>query len=88
MGFIASIIQLISLALIVWIVLSYIVAFGRLPYDHPLTKVYLFLSRLVDPMLKPIRAVLPPVRLGGTALDLSPLVLIVGLQILATVLAR
>jgi len=37
-------------------------------------------------MLRPIRAVVPPVRMGGAALDLSPIILILGLQILLRLL--
>ena len=77
-----------SLALLVWIVLSYIVVFGRIPFDHPIRRLYELLSRMIEPILRPIRAVVPPVRVGGAALDLSPLILIVGLQILASVLPR
>jgi YggT family protein len=39
-----------------------------------------------EPVLGPLRAVLPPVRLGAVALDLSPIVLIIGIQVLASVL--
>lgn len=79
-------VQLVSLALLVWIVLSYIVVFGRIPFDHPVRRLYELLSRMIEPILRPIRAVVPPVRVGGAALDLSPLILIFGLQILAAVL--
>jgi YggT family protein len=85
---IRSIVQLISLGLLVWIVLSYIVVFGRIPYDHPIRRIYDFLSKLIEPMLRPIRAVVPPVRMGGAALDLSPLILIFGLQIIVWLLPR
>ena len=34
-------------------------------------------DRLTEPVLAPIRAVLPPVRLGVTQLDLSPIVVFV-----------
>lgn len=78
-----SLIQILSLAMLAWIVLSYIVVFGKVPWDHPIRKVYDVLSKVIEPLLKPIRAVIPPVRMGGAALDLSPLILIVGLQILA-----
>jgi len=80
-------IQLLSLAMLAWIVLSYIVVFGRVPWDHPVRKLYDGLSRVIEPILKPIRAVIPPVRMGGAALDLSPLILIIGLQILASLLS-
>ena len=37
---------------------------------------------LTDPVLGPLRRVLPPVRLGSVALDLSPIVVLIGLQII------
>jgi len=40
---------------------------------------------ITDPPLRAIRAVLPPVRLGMVALDLSPLVLFIIIYILRTV---
>ncbi|EFQ84327.1 YGGT family protein [Aeromicrobium marinum DSM 15272] len=40
---------------------------------------------VTDPPLRAIRRVIPPVRLGGVALDLSPLVLLIGIQILMAV---
>jgi YggT family protein len=86
-SFLLSLIQLLSLAMLAWIVLSYIVVFGRVPFEHPVRKIYDGLSRIIEPMLKPIRAVIPPVRMGGASLDLSPLILIIGLQVLAGVLS-
>ena len=83
MGILRSLIQFLSLAMLAWIVLSYIVVFGKVPWDHPIRKIYDGLSRVIEPILKPIRAVIPPVRVGGAVLDLSPLILIVGLQVLA-----
>ncbi len=68
-------------AIIIWIVLSYVVSFGRLAYDHPVRRFYDWLSRFIDPILRPLRNAIPPLRLGGAALDLSPLVLIIGLQV-------
>lgn len=67
--------------IIVWIILSYVVSFGRLPWGHPVRKVYDALARAIDPLLRPIRRLLPPLRLGGMALDLSPIILILGLSI-------
>lgn len=82
-----SLLQFFSLLLIAWIVLSYIVVFGRVAYDHPIAKAYGFLSRLIEPILRPIRSVVPSVRVGGASLDLSPLILIVGVQVLIAILA-
>ena len=69
--------------MLAWIVLSYIVVFGKVPWEHPVRKIYDGLSRIIEPLLKPIRAVIPPVNVGGASLDLSPLILLIGLQIIA-----
>ena len=37
---------------------------------------------LTDPVLAPLRRVLPPLRIGSVALDLSPIVVLLGIQIL------
>ena len=86
MAIIRLLVQWLSLGLLVWIVLSYVVAFGRIPFDHPIRRIYEFLSRLIEPILRPIRAVIPPVRVGGASLDLSPLILRIGLQLLLVAL--
>ncbi|AGP30590.1 YggT family protein [Corynebacterium terpenotabidum] len=41
---------------------------------------------LTDVVVKPLRRLIPPVRLGGVALDVSILVLFFGLSILVTIL--
>ncbi|MDK1009583.1 MAG: YggT family protein [Actinomycetota bacterium] len=86
MGLIRLLIQWLALGMLLWIVLSYVVVFGRVGWDHPVRKVYDALSKIIEPLLRPIRAVIPPVRIGGAALDLSPLILIIGLQIIARLL--
>lgn len=40
------------------------------------------LDRITEPVLGPIRRLLPPVRMGGMGLDLSPLIVFLGLEIL------
>jgi len=72
----------VFIAILIWIVLSYVVNFGRLPWGHPVRKVYDALSRAIEPVLAPIRRAIPPLSVGRTRLDLSPLILIIGLQIL------
>ena len=41
-----------------------------------------FLFTVTDPVLGPLRRAIPPVRLGAAALDLSPLIVILGIFIL------
>jgi len=38
---------------------------------------------LTEPVLAPLRRVLPPMRLGGMAMDLSPMIVVIVLGILA-----
>jgi len=80
-AFVYWVANVITLGLIVWIVLSYVVVFGRVSFDHPIRKLYEFFNRLVEPVLRPIRAVVPPVRVGGASLDLSPLILLIAVRI-------
>ncbi|KAA1423466.1 YggT family protein [Mumia zhuanghuii] len=40
---------------------------------------------VTDPPLRAVRRVIPPVRFGGVALDLSPMVLLIGLYLLQIV---
>lgn len=47
-----------------------------------LESAYSFLRRITDPVLTPIRRVLPSVAIGAMRLDLSPMVVIFGLIIL------
>ncbi len=66
--------NVLSLLIIVHVVLSYFMS----PY-HPIRET---IDRLIEPMLAPIRKVVP--RAG--MFDFSPLVLLIGIQILAGVI--
>ena len=68
-------IDLYSLIVIVAVIISWL---GLPPY-HPAVRLA---ERLTEPVLRPIRNVLPP--MGG--LDFSPLILLVGLQFVKTIL--
>lgn len=70
-----AILNLAWLGLLAWIILSYVVNFGKLPWGHPVRKIYDAMSNVINPILMPIRRMLPPVRAGSMGLDLSPMVL-------------
>ena len=53
-----------------------VVSWTDLPRDHPAVR---FLDAVTEPVLKPVRSILPPV--GGV--DLTPIAVIVVLQLLA-----
>jgi len=75
---ICLLLQIYFLAVLAWVVLSWV----QVSSVHPLGKVQVFLDRIIYPVILPLRRVLPPLRLGGMALDLSPLVLMLGISLL------
>lgn len=75
-GVLVLVLQVYLYAVIGWVILSWI----PMSSDHPLRRVQAFLDRLIYPVIRPLRRVIPPIRLGGGALDLSPLILIIGIS--------
>lgn len=55
---------------------------------EPLVPFVLGVRRLVEPVVAPIRRVMPPLRLGGIALDLSIIVVFIGIRILMSLVIR
>jgi len=49
--------------------------------DSPFASVFSFLYTITEPVLGPIRRLLPPMGVGGMGLDLSPIIVILGLQL-------
>lgn len=47
-----------------------------------LATIFSLLYNLTEPVLGPVRRVMPPLTLGGAGFDLSPIVVIIGFQIL------
>lgn len=78
MGILCTALSLYSFAVLIWVILSWV----RVPSSHPLGRVTVFLDRIIYPVILPIRRVVPPLRIGGGALDLSPIVLLIGLSLL------
>jgi YggT family protein len=52
----------------------------------PLLPVIRVLDRLTEPVLAPIRRILPPVRAGGMAIDLSIIVAIIVVELVASLI--
>jgi len=59
------------------VVASVVVSWTHVPREHPAVRL---LHRLTEPVLAPIRRLLPP--MGG--MDFSPLVLLLGLRVLTS----
>jgi YggT family protein len=69
--------QLYFLVLLVRIILSWV---PSLP--EPLAPIARVVRALTDPLLNPLRGLIPPLRIGMGALDLSPLILFFGIILL------
>lgn len=82
MRFVCFLLSLYSLAVLLWVILSWV----RISSVHPLARVVTFLDRIIYPLVLPLRRVLPPLRIGPGLLDLSPLVLILGLSLIRNVI--
>jgi YggT family protein len=41
-----------------------------------------FLYRVTEPVLGPLRRAIPPLRMGAMALDLSPIIVFIGIQLI------
>ena len=75
LGFISYIITLYTYIVIASVILSWLMAFGIVnPYNPTVRAIDRALSALTEPLLRPIRAIMP--NLG--AVDISPLVLLLG----------
>lgn len=75
MGILALIFDAYSLVVFVYVILSWL----RLPEDHPVVRVA---TALTEPLLAPIRRVLP----SGGGIDISPMVLLMALRLLKRLL--
>lgn len=67
-----------SLALFAWVILSWV----RVSSTHPLAKLQLMLDRIIYPVILPIRRYVPPLRLGGVALDLSVILVFILIRVI------
>lgn len=80
-----TVVQLYVWVIIIMAVLSWLIAFNVINARHPFVYQGLrFFEAVTEPALRPIRKVIPS--LGGV--DLSPIVLILGLQFLLIVFNR
>jgi YggT family protein len=68
--------------LIIWIIFGWI----GYPSNDAMQRLHDFVTSVVNPLVMPIRSRIPPLRLGGMGLDLSPIILVIGLLILRSLL--
>ncbi|HSJ27446.1 MAG TPA: YggT family protein [Acidimicrobiia bacterium] len=78
----ADILGIYRIAVFAWIIMSWV----RISTTHPLARLQLWLDRIIYPVILPLRRVVPPLRLGGAMLDLSPIVLLIAITIVQSLL--
>lgn len=80
MGLLCLVISLYLLVLFGRIIMSWIPPTPGTTY----ARVFEFFYSVTEPVLAPVRAMLPPVRMGGAGLDLSPIIVLIVAQLLLT----
>ncbi len=76
-SFLCSLLNIYVVLILARIVLEWI----RVPSDHPVAQIKRLLALVIDPLLLPIRRMLPDMPMGGIRLDLSPLLLLLGVRL-------
>ncbi len=72
---VADFVYTLALVFVVLIFIRVIMSFvPQIPYYRWLDAFLNFVTQVTDPILNPLRRVLPPVRIGPGALDLSPMI--------------
>lgn len=84
MGIICLVLNIYLLALFARIILSWF----PMTSEGALSSIYRLLFSVTEPVLGPLRSALPPVRMGGFALDLSPIIVIIVIQLLLGQICR
>ncbi len=88
-GDVADYVETLALVYLVLIFIRIIMSWvPRMPYNRYLSAALKFVSDVTDPYLNLFRRILPPVRLGGGALDLSPIVATILLIFLSSIVAN
>jgi YggT family protein len=74
-GDVADYVETLVVVMVVLIFIRIIMSFiPRMPYNRWLDAFLSFVTQVTDPILNPIRRVMPMVKIGPGALDLSPMI--------------
>jgi YggT family protein len=88
LGLISLILLLFQLVLVARAILDWsVVLAGPSTVGSFRSKLTAGVYRITEPVLAPIRRVIPPLRVGGTAIDLSYIVLFVAIVLIRAVIA-
>ena len=77
---IRGVVEVLTWIVIIDAVLTFLPTIDR---RNPIVKL---IRSITEPIYRPIRKVIPPVRMGDVGLDLSPIIVILGLQLVGWLL--
>jgi YggT family protein len=80
MGIVCILLTVYWLILLVRILSSWF----RVPPSGPFRMLMDFVYAVTEPVLRPLRSILPPVRMGAIGFDLSPIIVFVVIAVLQT----
>ena len=69
---------------VVLIIARVIFSWVRVTPGTPVASIYSVIYSLTEPVLGPLRRAIPPMRLGVAAIDLSPLIIIIGVRLVCS----
>ena len=88
LSLIGLVLWLFLLVLLAYSILSWVTVSGRLDYDSPVFKIQRVLASICEPVLRPVRRLIPPVQVGGVGLDLSVLIVFLVISVLTSTVFR
>ena len=80
MDTICFLLNLFWLVILARIIMSWV----RITPGTPVASIYSVLFSITEPVLGPIRRMIPPVRMGMGAIDVSPIIVLVVIQIVCS----
>ena len=83
MVIVCLLIQLYMLVIFARIIMTWVVSANQPTPGTPYAQIVDVLERLTEPVLAPVRSMLPPVRMGMMGIDLSPIIVILVLIFLS-----
>ena len=82
MGLICAALQLYIIVIFIRLIMSWFPPTPGTTYQQ----IYDVFVTVTEPVLAPVRAIMPPMRMGAMALDLSPIVVLLGLQLIKRII--
>jgi YggT family protein len=74
---ICFLLDLYSLVILARIIMSWV----RITPGTPVASIYSVIFNITEPVLGPLRRAIPPVRMGMAAIDVSPIIVFVGIRL-------